>query len=221
MLFVAAIVAAAVNLASASNQPAPPDGTYTYSILKSGSQIGASTVTVRRAGPNITIHETQTMGDLTFVVDETVQASTLAPESYVATYTKNGSSQTARAAFDRTGATVSFDGISGSQYFPLTASLDNAYVLESSIVTGLFLLPAQIHASRATQFLQIVPSRVSSLVSHVNAQAVGPRPGIIAASDASLSIASQVNFDEWYNPNTYVLDCVSVPIQDVLIKLTK
>jgi hypothetical protein len=220
MLFLAAVVAAAVSGGSA-NAPTPPDGTYNYSIVQSGTEIGTSTLTVKHSGPNITIHETQTMGELSFVVDETLDALTLAPESYVATYAKGTGSQTARAGFDRGGATVTFDGVAGSEEFPLTSSVRNAYVLESSIMTGFFLLPAQIRESRASQFLQVIPSLVQSMVTHVNSQAVGPRPQGTPQSDASLSIASRVNLDEWYDPNSLVLDTVSVPIQDVIIKRTK
>jgi hypothetical protein len=219
MFFLAAVVAAAMN--SSGTQPAPPDGTYKYSIIQSGNEVGSSTITLKRSGSDITVHETETMGELNFVVDETVDGVTLAPKTYVATYTKGDGSQTARAAFDRSGATVSFDGVSGSQAFPLTGAVRNAYVLESAIMTGFFLLPAQIHASRATQFLQIIPSGVQSLTSRVESQAAGPRPTGVPASDASLSIASHVDFDEWYDPNSFVLHDVSVPIQDVQIKLTK
>jgi hypothetical protein len=219
MLFLAAVVAATVAAAPANGSP--PDGTYNYSITQSGSQIGTSTVTLKHAGADLTIHESETMGDLSFVVDETVDAASLTPKSYVATYTKGTGSQTARAAFDRTGATVSLDNVPGTQFFPLTGGLKNAYVLELSIITGLFLLPAQIHASNASQFLDIIPSGVASLPNHVISQAAGPRPAGVPNGDASLSIASRVNFDEWYDPTTYVLHDVSIPMQDVLIKLTK
>ena len=69
--------------------------------------------------------------------------------------------------------------------------------------------------------MQIIPSGVESLTSRVTGQTAGPRPTGVPASDTSLSIASHVNFDEWYDPSTFVLHDVSVPIQDVQIKLTK
>jgi hypothetical protein len=219
MLFLAAVVAATVAAAPANGSP--PDGTYNYSITQSGSQIGTSTVTLKHSGTDLTVHESETMGDLSFVVDETVDAATLAPETYVATYTKGTGSQTARTTFDRTGATVSFDNVPGTQFFPLTSGLKNAYVLELSILTGLFLLPAQIHESNASQFLEIIPSDVASLTNRVSSQATGPRPAGVPNTDASLSVASRSNFDEWYDPGTYLLHDVSFPTQDVLIKLTK
>lgn len=221
MIFLAVVAAATVGAAPMNDAGAPPDGTYSYSITQAGSQLGTSTVTVKRNGANIVLHETETMGTLSFVVDETLDSSTLNPKTYVASYTKDSYTQTARGAFDRSGATVSFDGVPGNQVFPLTSGNRNAYVLEQSLLTGFFMLPAQIHATRASQFMQVVPSQVLTLTSRINGTPAGPKPASIPAQDVSLAIGSKVNFDEWYDPNTFVLQAVSVPVQDVLIKLTK
>ena len=99
---------------------APPDGTYNYSITQSGSQIGTSTVIVKRVGSDVTVHETETLGTLSFVIDEVLDSATLNPKTYVASYTKDTYTQTARGSFDRSGATVSFDGVPGTQVFPLS-----------------------------------------------------------------------------------------------------
>jgi hypothetical protein len=221
MLLIGAVIAAVVGAAAPSGTAAPPDGTYTYSITQAGTQIGTSTVTIKRSSAGISVHEDQTLGVLNFVIDETVDGTTLDPTVYVATYSHGAGSQARHVAFDRTGATVSLEGVSGSQFFPLTDPLKNVYVLESSILTGYFLLPAQIHASKATQFLQIIPSEVESLTAHVSSQPAGSRPSDAPASAVDLSIGGGVNFDEWYDPNTFVLNDVSVPIQDLVIKLTK
>lgn len=223
-MFLVAVVVAAVVSATGSSASAgsPPDGTYNYSITQAGSPIGTSTVTIKRSPDNISVHETETLGDLNYVVDETLDANTLDPKTYVATYTKGTGSQTARVTFDHTGATVTFDGVAGNQFFGLPSGVKNAYVLESSIMTGFLMLPAQLHASRVNQFLQIMPSEVAQVTSRVSGATAGPRPDSLPSGDISLSIGSgRVNFDEWYDPNTYVLHAVSVPIQDVLIKLTK
>jgi len=222
MFLVAVVVAAAVSAAgSSTGAGTPPDGTYNYSITQGGSAIGNSTVTIKRTPDNIALHETETLGQLNYVVDETLDANTLNPKTYVATYTKGTGSQTARVAFDRTGATVTFDGIAGNEFFALPAGVKNAYVLESSIMTGFLMLPAQLHASRANQFLQVMPSEVAQLTGRVSGATAGPRPASLPSNDVSLSIGGRVSFDEWYDPNTYILHAVSVPIEDVLIQLTK
>jgi hypothetical protein len=221
MIFLAVVAAATIGAAPVGTAAAPPDGSYTYSINQSGSQIGTSTVTLKHTGSDISVHETETLGTLSFVIDEVLDATTLDPKTYVASYTKDTYTQTARGSFDRSGASISFDGVPGSQSFPFTDGSKNAYVLEQSLLTGFFMLPAQIHASRASQFMQVVPSQVLTLTSRINATTAGPRPAGLPAQAVPLSVGSKVNFDEWYDPGTFVLEAVSVPIQDVLIKLTK
>lgn len=221
MFFAAVIVAAAIGGAGSEGAGAPPDGTYNYSITQSGSAIGTSTVTIKRSVGGIAIHETETLGQESFVVDETLASDTLNPKTYVATYVKGTGSQTARVEFDRTGATVTLDGVPSSSFFSLPAGVPNAYVLELSLMTGFVALPAQLRATKASQFLQIVPSQVISLTSRVSSVTAGDRPADVPSGDVSLTIGGRVSFDEWYDPNTYILHAVSVPIQDVLIKLTK
>jgi hypothetical protein len=167
------------------------------------------------------VHETETLGTLSFVIDEVLDGATLNPKTYVASYTKDTYTQTARGAFDRSGATISFDGVPGNQVFPFTDGNKNAYVLEQSLLTGFFMLPAQIHAAQVNQFMQVVPSQVLTTTSRISPTTAGPRPANLPAQDVPLSVDSKVNFDEWYDPNTFVLQAVSVPIQDVIIKLTK
>lgn len=221
MILLAVVVAATIGAAQVGVAAAPPDGTYNYSITQSGSQIGTSTVIVKRVGSDVTVHETETLGTLSFVIDEVLDSATLNPKTYVASYTKDTYTQTARGSFDRSGATVSFDGVPGTQVFPFDNGNKNAYVLEQSLLTGFFMLPAQIHATRANQFMQVVPSQVLAVTGRINGTTAGPRPSGLPAQDVPLSVGSKVNFDEWYDPGTFVLQAVSVPIQNVLIKLTK
>lgn len=221
MILLAVVAAATIAAAPVGAAPAPPDGTYNYSITQSGTQIGTSSVTIKHAGADVTLHESETLGALTFVVDEVLDALTLNPQTYVASYTKGTYTQTARGSFDRAGATVSFDGVPGNQTFPMDGGNRVAYVIEQSLLTGFVMLPAQIHAAGVRQFMQVVPSQVVTLTGRITSSTAGPRPASLPSQDIALSVGSKVNFDEWYDPSTFVLQAVSVPIQDVLIKLTK
>jgi hypothetical protein len=231
MMFVFAVAMVAASTLASNGPAAPPDGSYTYAITQSGAQVGTSTVVVKRSPTGMSISENETIGNLTYTIEETLDPVTLDPRTYVATYlqgpdpqatgTQATGSQTARVVVDPKGATISLDGVAGSQAFPLTSGLTKAYVLELSIMSGFLMLPAQIHASGASQFLQIVPSEVAAFPTRVGGPSAGPRPDGVPANDVELTISSKVAFDEWYDPNTFVLHDVSVPIQNVLIKLTK
>lgn len=212
---------AAATIVAYSAPAAPPDGTYKYTITQNGATIGTSTVSIKRQASSLTLHETQTRGDWSFVVDETLDANTLAPKTYVATYVKGDGSQGARAAFDGAGATVTHDGIPGSTYFRLPGGVRNGYVLESSLLTGFLMLPAQLHAARAWQFSQIIPSEMEQVTNRVSLTPEASRPDGVPAGSSVLSLAGMVDQDLWYDSASYVVTAVNVPIQDVLIKLNK
>lgn len=228
-MILALVIAAAVSAsptpvaANFGGAAAPPDGTYNYTISKGGDALGKSTVTIKRADVGVTIHETETMaGSLNFTIDEILDAATLAPKAYSGTYARSADAQTtARAAIDRNGAVITIDGVPGTAPLPNPRGIKNAYVLEGALMSGFALLPAQIHASKASQFSQILPRQVLQFVAHVDQHPAAIRPSSVPAGDALLSITGQVNFDEWYDPSTFVLHALTVPSQQVLITLTK
>jgi hypothetical protein len=228
-LFLAAFVVAAAVSAAPSPTPAPngaaapADGVYNYTITQAGNSLGKSTVTIKRSDIGLTIHETETvLGTHSFVIDEILDALTLAPKAYVGSYSiGDDSPSVARAAFDRAGATITIDGVPGTAPLPYPRGVKDAYVMEGSLVTGFALLPAQIHSSRATQFSEIVPRQVLQIQGRVEPHPGITRPSGVPAGDAVLSVSSSVNFDAWYDPATFVLHAVSVPSQQVLISLAK
>lgn len=228
LLLAALVVAAAVSASSASaatpgGAAAPPDGVYNYTITQAGNQMGKSAVTIKRSDLGLTVHESETVsGAHSFIIDEILDALTLAPKAYVGSYSiGNDSPSVARAAFDRAGATVTIDGVPGTAPLPNPRGVKDAYVLEGSLVSGFALLPAQIHSSRATQFSEIVPRQVLQIPGRVEAHPGISRPTGVPAGDALLSVSSSVDFDAWYDPSTFVLHAVSVPSQQILISLTK
>jgi len=223
-LVIAATVSASPSPAAAPNgAPAPPDGVYNYTITQAGTAMGKSAVTIKRSDIGLTIHESQTLtGSHSFIIDEILDSLTLAPKAYVGSYSiGDDSPSVARAAFDRSGATVTIDGVPGTAPLPNPRGVREAYVMEGSLVSGFALLPAQIHSSRATQFSEIVPRQVLQILGRVEPHPGSTRPSGVPAGDAVLSVSSSVNFDAWYDPATFVLHAVSVPSQQVLISLTK
>ncbi len=208
---------------AADAPPAPPDGTYSYSIDRASANIGTSTVIVKRSGGAIMVHETQTMPAQKFAVtvDETLAGSQLAPKSYVGSYSLEGTPVVVRMSFNGSGADATVDGASGSTSLKLPPRITSGYVIEGALLTGFLFLPAQLHASRATAFAGIVPSKLTQVTDTVDRGMRPVRPPGAPANDIALSIRGPVDFQEWYDPTTFVLDAVSVPSQSVLIHLTK
>ncbi|PZR60783.1 MAG: hypothetical protein DLM53_10500 [Candidatus Eremiobacter antarcticus] len=209
---------------AADAPPAPPDGTYSYSIDRASANIGTSTVTVKRSGDAIMVHETQAMPAQKFAVtvDETLAGSQLAPKSYVGNYTMEGGTPVVvRMSFNGSRADATVDGASGSTSLKLPPRITSGYVIEGALLTGFLFLPAQLHASRATAFAGIVPSKLTQVTNTVDRGMRPVRPPGAPANDIAVSIRGPVDFQEWYDPTTFVLDAVSVPSQNVLIHLTK
>jgi hypothetical protein len=228
-VFLAALVVAAAVSASPSPAPAyngaaaPPDGVYNYTITQNGNAIGKSSVTIKRGEVGLTVHETETVqGTYNFTIDEILDTATLAPKAYSGTYSRGSDAPSvARAVFDKSGATVTIDGVPGTAPLPNPRGIKDVYVLEGSLMSGFALLPAQIHFSKATQFSEIVPRQVLQLTSRVEPHPGATRPNGVPSSDVVLSISGTVDFDEWYDPGSFVLHAMSVPSQQVLITLTK
>ncbi len=208
--------------AAPSGSAAPPDGTYTYSIQQTGSDLGKSTVKIARADIGITVHEEQQLqSSYTFIVDEIFDPATLSPRAFTGVYTRDTSSSTVRVAVDGGGATVTIDGTPGTASFPNPPGVKQTYLIEGTLMSGFAMLPAEIHASKATQFSLVAPRSVLQAVCSVDPHPIVTRPPSVPANDDVLSVTGKVNFDAWYDPQTFVVHAVSVPSQQVLIILTK
>ncbi len=221
-LVVAAAVSATPTAGANPGAPAPADGTYNYTITKGTDTIGKSSVTIKRSDIGLTVHETESVTPFNFTIDEIVDNSTLDPKAYTGTYARGSETQTTvRVAFDKSGATVTIDGVAGTAPLPNPPGISNAYPLEFQLMTGYAMLPAQIHAAKASRFSQIAPRLVLQYVAHVDPHSAAQRPSGVPANDALLSVRGQQDFDEWYDPSTFVVHALSVPSQQLLVTLTK
>jgi hypothetical protein len=203
----------------ASPPAAPPDGSYSYAVSRSGQKIGDSAVTVKRDITRITLHEVETFVGLSgqHVVDESVETSGLNPTSFSIAFPLTPQlNVTARLTFGG-GAHETVDGTSGATDFRLEPGTSNVVVIDGATVTGFLLLPAQVKAQSIRSFTVIAPSASRSLVFRVDGSANPARPADVAAADASLSITGTPNFVEWYDPQTMLVDEVDVPAQQVTI----
>jgi len=234
MLVAAVLIAAAVSAASstaaspaataggAGGAPAPPDGSYSYSIQQGGTDVGKSSLKIQRSEIGISLHETQTLSlSYTFNIDAIFDPASLAPRAFTGTYARGADSSTVRVAVDRNGATVTIDGVPGTAPFPNQRGIKNVYLLEGTTMSGFFMLPAQLHASRASEFSQVLPRTMLQFLGRVNPRPSAARPAGVPPGDAVLSISGQANVDEWYDPATFVVHAVSVPSQQLLLTLKK
>ena len=218
MVFAALVVAASL-------AAAPPDGTYSYDLQQSGTSIGSATVTLKHADAGILIHEKQDIklgsSSMNYVVDETLDPGSLAPRSYVATYTKDGTPAVIRMALDSGGVRGSIDGVSGISAVTLPTDTKANFIVELSLLSGYVALPAQVSAAHVSKFAEVVPSQFIAVENHVQQNMNPVRPSGVPAQDVPLSISSNVDYDIWYDPLNYTVHAVVVSTQNVIFKLTK
>lgn len=216
MVLAAFLVAAAV-------AAAPPDGTYSYTIQQTSNNIGTATVSVKHADLGIQIHESQDLkmasSTRSYAVDETLDPGSLAPRSYVGTYTQDGTPAVFRMAFDASGARASVDGVSGVTSVAMPPGAKSAFIVELSLMSGYLFLPAQVNAAKVTRFAAVVPSELDAVINHIDSNMNPVRPAGIPAQDVSLSVSGgQMNYDEWYDPLTFVVHAVT--FQNGVVRLT-
>jgi hypothetical protein len=202
---------------------APPDASYAFVLSKGGQKIGNSTVNVKRDAGNVAIHEAETFANINgqYIVDETVEPVGLTPTSYATTFPLNQVvTVTAHLAFDAGGARLTVDGTAGATDFRMAKDTTHQVVIDGLLVSGFLLLPAQAAAQNLTQFTSLAPANSSQVVLSVDRSKNPTRPSAVPAGDSSLSIGGPVDFVEWYDPKTMVVDEVDVPSQQVTISRT-
>jgi len=210
------------NISAAQSSFSAPSGTYTYSVQQGGNDLGTATVSISHSDIGLTVHESQNLqSSLSYTIDEIFDATTLDPKAYTGAYARGTTATTVRVAVDSGGATVTIDGTSGTAPFPNPPGIKHAYLIEGTLMSGYVLLPAQLHASKVTQFSLISPRSVAQVVGNVDLHPVITRPASVPTADVALSVTGKMNFDVWYDPTSMVVHAVSAPGQQLLITLKK
>lgn len=211
--------------ALAAETPAtPPDGTYAYTLEQAGQKFGTSSVTVKHDAVDVSVHEIESRASLTssYTSDETVDPVALAPTSYSVTFPINAQVVvTGHLAFGPGGSSLTVDGTSGSTDLRLQQGTTRQIVLDGSLISGFLLLPSQAKAQSLSSFTVVSAMATQSSLAQIDTSAGPARPSDVPAQDTSLAVTGSVNFVEWYDPQTMVVDEIDVPGQQVVITRTR
>jgi len=219
-LALGAWIGGASRVAADAPPASPADASYGYSLSKAGQQFAHTTVTVKHDATDVALHEVETFTSIAtpYTVDETLDPVGLVPTSYAVTFPINAQvTVTAHLTFDLGGAHESVDGTTGSTDLRLEPGTKNQVVIDAALMSGFLMLPAQAKAQSLTTFTSLAPTSTTALSLKVDPAATPARPAGVPARDASLSIEGSVNFIEWYDPSSMVVDEVDVPAQLVTI----
>ena len=203
----------------------PAAGTYRYDAFVAGAPAGQSTLAVTAAAGTIKIDEksTGTSENADTTTTSTLQTdATLAPSAYKAAYRvhdkqiETEQNMNLAVAFGPREATVTAGR--DVRTFALGGSSKTFVVLDSSAMSGFFLLPAQMRAFGSGDTTALVPGAGTEKFLDVIPGDRPLRPAGVPAADVSISFAGDTPFVEWYDPSTLVVDQVIVPGLNLVIK---
>jgi hypothetical protein len=194
-----------------------PDGTYTYNTSANGAHVGKATVVVNHSETGVRIDENSsgTFNGMTVGGTATLVLGTdLAPSSYMASYVAAGQSFRSSVGFN--GSSADVNGPSGRNTVPLAGGAKHFAVLDGSMMAGFFMLPAQMRAWSNTPAIVVAPMYGQSMSLSLDLRAVPSRPTGVPKTDLVLAVGGQLPFDEWYDPDTLLVDEVDVPSQNIV-----
>lgn len=203
----------------------PAAATYHYNAFVSGARAGGSTLIVTKtaAGLKIDEHSNSDTPDAEVATVSSLDVDgTLMPSAYSASYKVRDKAldqqQTMALAVTFAGREATVQAGNDVRTFALGGSSKTFIVMDSSAVSGFFLLPAQMRALNNGDTTALVPGLGSLRFLDVIPGDKPARPADVPAADASLSFAGDAPFIEWYDPTTLVADQINVPGINLVIK---
>jgi hypothetical protein len=198
----------------------PAPGTYRYTASMSGQPIGALSVSVSADAAQTTIDESssaQVLGMQLAATATLVLGPDLSPLRYDGHYRTPNQTPSVSVALAPTSATVVGAMSSQPRQLTLAANTQHFVVIEPGLLAGLFALPAQMAAWKASTVTWITPATTQAQALTTSATSASPRPANLPAQDAVLSIAQPVAVNIWYDPATLVPDEISIPSQNAIL----
>jgi hypothetical protein len=223
-LVVAAALAAspapsAAPSAPAPAAPAPPDGIYVYDLMVAG-QPSTSTIKVKREADGIHITEDSDISSHAVTAALVLNASSLAPMSYAATYDVGTSHpQDISISFGANAAHVSTFGLVTT--LAAQSGAPHLVLLDGAMPSGFFMLPAASAAARDASLTAINAGALTANVVSLNRSLSLPRPASVPAGDVAVSVLAPTAFSVWYDPKTFVMHELDVPLQNVVERFVK
>ena len=202
---------------AARTAPAPPDGTYIYDLMIAG-QPSKSTIKVKHDAAGLHITEDTEISSHAVTSALVLDASSLAPLSYAATYDVGTSHpQDVSIAFGTSAAHITTFG----QMTTLAAQsgAPHLVLLDGAMPSGFFVLPAVAEAARDASLTAINAGALSAIVVSLKRGLSLQRPASVPVGDVAVSVVAPTAFSVWYDPRTFVMHELDVPLQSVVEKL--
>jgi alpha-beta hydrolase superfamily lysophospholipase len=191
-------------------------------VILGGTTIGSSTVTVDGTSPGtIVVKESASFSVPRFTAATTMQydAATLRETGYSADFDlPTGVQHT--VVVPKPGLMSVTVSLGRGADIPADPSAPLELIGDNLPGSGL-LIPAILHATGATTFTLAVLAGGKPVVATLVAGATPSRPPSVPAADASVTLDyAGLRITYWYDPATYVVHDVQIPLQDAEFRLT-
>ncbi|GAC1360276.1 MAG: hypothetical protein NVSMB31_20440 [Vulcanimicrobiaceae bacterium] len=214
------MLALLLTLAASTTTPAvPPAAVYRYDAYISGRIAGKSSITMSGYNAGVKLEErsdARTPTGSSSAVSVMQLDAQLKPALYRASFMVLDEKMDVSVTFADRVATVAAG--SDTRTFPLGGSSKLFAIIDSSLVSGFFMLPAQMNALANADSTVLTPGSGGTGFLTVIGGDRPSRPSDVPAEDASISFAGDAPFIEWYNPKTLVVDQVLAPGQSLILK---
>lgn len=185
----------------------PADGVYQYDIVRGGTTIGISRVTVHTSATAVRLEEHITAGPLDGTTTIDFDPGTLTEDAYRATASMGGHQTTVVV----TPLNGSLDIRVADQSVDVAALPQAPFLLVGdNFVASMVLIPAIVSANDLARYTDVLLAGAKPVDAHVVA---GGMPGSMSVDLGGTSVA----FD--YDPATFLVRTIRVPAQDVTISL--
>jgi hypothetical protein len=210
-LVAALAIAASVTPVAAQIIARPPNGTYTYNVVRRGKTLATAQIGWGKNDDGaILVTETTVIGDLRYYTETTFDPATMHERTY-----KGGSAGggQANAVLDDDTATMTFEGDARSfRIIPGTSSI----MIDDALVSFSAALPAVVHADTANGITAVITALPAAAKVQISPTSKAP-PSDLPAGDVGIDVIlnnSQATL--WYGKSSLVLD----RLEDLTRKIT-
>ncbi|MGZ3542450.1 MAG: hypothetical protein ACXVAF_14875 [Vulcanimicrobiaceae bacterium] len=206
----------------ATTPASPPDGSYTYVTSLNGAQAGKTTITLKHTETGVQLDEFgafSSAGQSGSVAASTTLGSDLAPTAFSSTYSGQSQSLHVKVGFNGTTATETSER--GSKSFGLPADAKHFVLLDIGLFSGYLMLPSQMQAWSGKPVVAVTPLFAQGFPILPDVELKPNRPPNVPMNDSVLTVSNPVQFSEWYDPKTLVVDELDVPSQGAVVTRQK
>jgi len=198
----------------------PPAGSYRYTASMAGTPIGSWAVTVTNNAGVVELDESSTAS----VAGMQLSASSalllgpdLAPTRYDGHYRTPSQNPNVSVTLTPTSATAVGALTTAPQQLVLNPNTHHFVVIEPGLLSGLFVLPAQLNSWKESNVTWITPATAQAQSLSTSAAPAPAHPAGIPSQDVPLSFDRPLQLTIWYDPATFVPDEIDVPSQGAVL----